>query len=132
MPEQQHHRRHDESHPVGKMDAFRWRPFVLVGSVHRFPFLNKRRIGDPSCVVSRRLYRCLDRDTSSLIRGFSKRILPLRVILELFRSASKVHVFQAGLFFFQEILPTRVKHHLSRFPTEALIHVFNPIIGHYR
>jgi hypothetical protein len=60
----------------------------------------------------------LDRDTSSLIRGFSKRILPLRVILELFRSASKVHVFQAGLFFFQEILPTRVKHHLSRFPLQ--------------
>ena len=41
-------------------------------------------------------------------------VFPLRTILRLLGNESKVHLFQAILF--QEMLPTRVKSHLARFP----------------
>ena len=40
-------------------------------------------------------------------------VFPLHTILRLLGNESKVHVFQAILF--QEMLPTRVKTHLTRF-----------------
>ena len=43
-------------------------------------------------------------------------VFPLRTILRLLGNESKVHLFQAILF--QEMLPTRVKSHLTRFLAE--------------
>ncbi len=41
-------------------------------------------------------------------------MFPLHTILRLLGNESKVHSFPA--IFFQEVLPTRVKSHLARFP----------------
>jgi len=56
-------------------------------------------------------------DTPSLARGIYKQIVsPFGSILELFRGYEQDSCVPDCLFLFREMLPTRVKHHLTRFP----------------
>jgi signal transduction histidine kinase len=56
-------------------------------------------------------------DTPSLARGIYKQIVsPFGSILELFRGYEQGSCVPDCLFLFREMLPTRVKHHLTRFP----------------